>query len=448
MKSIRFRLLASVLTLFVVSWIVVAGFAFTKAEHEIEEVFDAELSQSAQVLVGIIIPRLGQWDQTLSLDDDLVGHIYETKISFQVWRDSGLLIKSATAPDLPLARVEGYSDQVIDGRKWRVFTRFDSRTSSKIHVAELYEIRNELVEYIALGVIAPMFFALPILALLFWVAITHGLAPLSKAARDVSKSSPEEISVLHEDVPNEIKPLAGAINNLLTRIKTTLDRERRFTADAAHELRTPLASLRVQSQVALRAKTDKEQKNALQQIISGVDRATRMVEQLLTLARLEPLHESGSGSGFKNISLATVATEVVSDLANIAHGKSIDISMDVHKDDVRVRANPDMLSILLRNLVDNAIRYTPPGGDVRVMIEHKNAVEQLVVEDSGSGVVDWEKDHLFNRFFRGGNSSNSTGCGLGLSIVQRIAEIHNAKINLGVPSSGKGLRITVDFEVV
>jgi two-component system sensor histidine kinase QseC len=435
-----------VLTLFVVSWGVVAGFAFYKAEEEIEEVFDAELSQSAQVLIGIIIPGLGQWDHTISLDDDLVGHIYETKISFQVWRDSELLVRSATAPDLPLARVEGYSDQIIDGRKWRVFTQFDSRTSSEIHVAELYEIRNELVEYIALGVIAPMFFALPILALLFWVAITRGLAPLSKAAKDVSKSSPEEISVLPEDVPNEIKPLVGAINNLLMRIKTTLDRERRFTADAAHELRTPLASLRIQSQVALRAKDDKEQKNALQQIIFGVDRATRMVEQLLTLARLEPLHEAESG--FKNISLATVATEVVSDLANIAHGKSIDISMDVHQDDVRIRANPVMLSILLRNLVDNAIRYTPPGGDVKVMIEHKNEVEQLVVEDSGPGVVKWEKDHIFNRFFRGGNSGNSMGCGLGLSIVQRVAEIHNAKIILGVPSSGKGLRITVDFEVV
>ncbi len=253
MTSIRLRLLTSVLSLFMFGWIVVAIFAYSATQHEIEEVFDAELSQSAQVLDGIIQFEADHWVGKGTLKDDLVGQKYEIKISFQIWKDGEMLLKSLSASELPIARIEGYSDQLIDGKKWRVFHHFNPESGLTVNVAQLYEIRDELAEHIAWGVITPLFVALPLLGILFWFAITRGLLPLERVTNDVKNRAPEDMSEFKTDnVPQELMTLTHALNNLFERVRDTIVRERRFTSDAAHELRTPLAAIRTTAEVALK----------------------------------------------------------------------------------------------------------------------------------------------------------------------------------------------------
>jgi len=305
----------------------------------------------------------------------------------------------------------------------------------------------------------PLLLALPVLAILIWIVIGRGIRPLTRVADEVANRAPQHLDPLDTHaVPQEIMPLVNSLNVLFARLQQAFEHERRFTADAAHELRTPLAALKTQAQVALNASIPEQQHNALLNVVTGVDRATHLVEQMLTLARLEP--RTFLESHKNNISaveiqhadiqnLHKLAAHSLAEIAQTAFEKNIELSLDemAEGSTAQVMGNADMLGILLRNLIDNAIRYTPPNGEVKVHIHTDNQQVILQVSDTGVGIPQAERTRVLERFYRVLGNQES-GSGLGLSIVMRIAELHGATVSLDDAENNRGLKVTVRFPAV
>lgn len=444
MLSIRSRLVLLIFGLFIMIWLIMIIATYFTTRHEIEEVFDAQLAQSLHVLHDLVQHEVSEHELTglnIDLPQSFQFHPYEKKVAFQVWNNDELVLRSASAPEHPMTHINGYSDNIIEGQKWRLLSRSDKEQSMRMIVGERYEIRNELISEILLHVSWPILLSLPFLAFLIKIGINRGLVPLIRVADDVSRRSPQQLSPIGiNNIPEEIHPLITSLNQLLARLDEAFESERRFTANAAHELRTPLAALKAQAQVAIKADDNQQRIKSLEQIVRGVDRATHLVEQLLTLARLDP---DSASSKHERVNLNTTVESICSDLAPLAVKKRIDLEYSA-KDQNIVMGLPAAVSILVRNLVDNAIRYTPEGGKISVSIAKSNGDIILNVADNGPGIPENERPHVLDRFYRI-VGTNETGSGLGLSIVKRIAELHGATLEIGQPATSKGTRITVSF---
>lgn len=370
---------------------------------------------------------------------------YINKFNFQVWSDSGkLLLHSPHAPPIPLSsEKDGFSDQKIDGQDWRVFSSYNPKAGIRTVVAERYHTRNELGHRIAQDDLYIMLLTFPLSGLLIWIIIGKGLDSLDAVAQEVANRAPSQLDPLDlTGVPEEIRPVIDELNKLFNRLQQAFEREKRFAADAAHELKTPLAALKAHAQVAVRTHNSHEREIALQNLIAGVDRSTHIVQQLLTMSRLVP--EATTINDSNEVNLAKIACEVIAILAPSAIEKQIDIAFDCEKSSVFIRGNSTALGILIRNLVDNAIRYTPENGTVTVKIlENKNTVILSVI-DNGQGIPNELRERVFERFFRVlGNKS--PGSGLGLAIVSQIAALHHASVQLNTPANGKGLQFDILF---
>ena len=465
-NSIRRRLL--IILLLAISFVsgVTLVLSYYDAQHEVQELFDAQLAQSAKVLQALLLPGLMQGDQaqlnTLSyltqnippviIDNEgeagFYGHEYESKIAFQVW-DKGkkLILKSVSAPKEPLSVAgletyhRGYSDEHVQDSLWRVFKLWDKNDRFLIQVAERYEVREELTSDISSRLIAPALIALPVLGLLIWIAVGKGLAPVQQVAEEVTRRDPHNLQPMQVGpVPVEIRPLVTELNELFAQLHHAFERERRFTDDAAHELRTPLASVKTQAQVALRATDATEQQQALRQVITGVDRATHLLEQMLTLARLNP---EDNDLKVEEIYLRALAADVIAQIAPSAIKKNIalELSGDEH---AIVNADATSLSILIRNLVDNAVRYTPEEGEVNVQVNKEAQRIVLTVTDTGPGISEELQQRAFDRFFRVvGNRTQ--GCGLGLAIVKQIADLFNITLEMKNNDQSHGLTVKAVF---
>ncbi|PWB53341.1 MAG: two-component sensor histidine kinase [Nitrosomonadales bacterium] len=447
MTSLRAKLLVLLLAIISAAWLATAVFIYFDAHHEIDELFDAQLAQSAQVLLaqaGHDLREAREDDDGIATEIAGAGHKYERKIAFQIWGEHGrLLLRSASAPVEPLAAQEnGFSDAVIGGKAWRVYDLQSEEGEIRVQVGERHAVRNELAASVAQRLLLPLGIALPVLAALIWFAVGGGLSPLRRIGSEVAQRDPANLVPLAESTaPSEIAPLLHALNSLLGRLEVALESERRFTADAAHELRTPLAALKIQAQVARRAENEVQRGAALDNLILGADRATHLIGQLLTLARLEPT--GGSAVLMAECDMAAIARQTLADLAPAALAKEIELELS-GPDAAMIRGNADMLGILLRNLVDNAIRYTPRNGRVDVSLIVEQGRVRLEVTDSGPGIPEQERQRVFDRFYRIlGNEA--AGSGLGLSIVKRIADVHAAKLGLADGGHGTGLRVSVDF---
>ncbi len=299
--------------------------------------------------------------------------------------------------------------------------------------------RDELISRIAWRLIAPALFGLPLMGAWVWFATRRALKPLATIADEIAARGPDHLSALTPPIaPEEIRPLIEAVNNLFGRVEKTLEAERRFTADAAHELRTPLAALTAQAQVVLRARDDDERRHAGEQLVASTRRATRLVDQLLTLARLDPEASVAADS----VDLARLAEEVCAGHGGMAVVKNVALELDAAP--ATVSGDAAMLLILLRNLVDNAIRYTPVGGHVTVAVATDTGGVSLVVTDTGPGIPAAERERVFDRFRRLAGQ-DTEGSGLGLSIVARIAERHGATVNLGSGPNDSGLQVSLRF---
>jgi two-component system, OmpR family, sensor histidine kinase QseC len=324
----------------------------------------------------------------------------------------------------------------IDGRRWRVFSARGAEHDVSVHVGEAVDARSAILRAVLRAMLWPLAAALPLLALALWWGVRQGLAPLQRLGGALAARQPQALDpVSVAGAPAEMRPMVDALNGLFGRIALLIDGERRFTADAAHELRTPIAAIRAQAQVALGATDDAERRHALRATLAGCDRATHLVEQLLALARVESV---GATAG-QPPELGALARQVLAELVPDAAARGQDIELDAPHA-VRIAGNEALLAVLLRNLVDNASRYAGSGARLRVSVAADPPA--LTVEDSGPGLGDADRARLGERFFRGPGSS---GSGLGWSIVQRIAGLHRIGVDIDRSPDLGGLRVRLSF---
>jgi len=437
--SLKQRLLVLALAAITLVWLGATAFTYLDAREEFDEVLDAHLAQAAALLV---VQATHEIDE-LETEHAPLLHKYARRVAFQVWeKGQQLRLHSANAPQQPLAnRERGFSDNTIDGKRWRVFSTWDESGEYLIHVAERTDVREELARDIAGNLLRPMWFSLPLLALLLWIAVLRGLRPLDKLAREVEQREPDNLAALDASTaPREVVPLIERLNRLFLRIEASMQKERRFTADAAHELRTPVAAIKAQAQVARAASSEAERIHALDNAILGCDRAAHLIDQLLTLARVDTL-DRGMAEPCR---LRDIAAEAIAALAPAALEKGVQLEL-LAGDEIVVRGNPGLLRVLLRNLLDNSMRHSPSGTTVQVSIAQEPGAVCLSVSDNGPGIPEQERDKVLERFYRP-LGTQASGSGLGLSIVKRIAEVHDAVLQILPASEGQGLRVTVSFK--
>lgn len=372
---------------------------------------------------------------------------YLNKFNFQVWNNSGkLLLHSSTAPKIPLTTEKnGFSDKILANQKWRVFTTYNDKAGIKTILAERYDTRNELGHRIAQDDLYIMLLTFPLSGLLIWIIIGRGLDSLDRVAQEVANRAPTHLEPVNlQEVPEEIKPVIDELNKLFYRLQEGFEREKRFAADAAHELRTPLAALKAQAQVALNTDNLDEKNVALQKLIASVNRSTHIVQQLLIMSRLVP--EAANLNDIMSVNLVKITREVLAMLAPNAVEKHIELEFDHEKPIPNFLGNPTALSILVRNLVDNAIRYCMIDGKVLVRVYTMNNELILEVRDNGPGIPAELQSRVFERFFRVlGNKS--PGSGLGLAIVRQISELHGGRVVLDSPKEGTGLIVRAYFSI-
>jgi two-component system sensor histidine kinase QseC len=358
----------------------------------------------------------------------------ELTLEFQIVGAEGkVLARSANGPSsMVLDDKLGYADIEYHDEHWRSLTLATAGNDYRIQVAQSIRLRDIEALEIAIKTVLPLVLLIPVLIGLIYFSVRRGLKPLDDLADEVASRSSENLQALtRTSVPREAQPLVLALNRLLDRLAATLENERRFTADAAHELRTPLAAVRVQAQVALASPAGETQLHALHQVLAGTARATRLVEQLLRLARLDPLARLPDPHP---LDLAELARAAVAD-AHEAGVPDKSVGLAIPASPVPVSGDQDLLVAALRNLVDNAVRYTPPGSNITVFarVEHGEAV--LGVANDGPGVPPEELPKLIERFYRG-RDNTSEGSGLGLAIVRRIAELHDARLEVDNQPTG------------
>ncbi len=435
-RSLQGRLVGLVVALVGGVWLGAALFTLFDARHQIEELLDSHLAQSAALLAarhdadppdkaGMAAPA---------------SHRYARRVAFQVWHGGRLALRSTNAPATPMAsRASGFGTQRLDdGRRWRVYASPGADDGVQIYVGERMEARDDILQAVMRGMLAPLLLVLPLLAALGWWAVHHGLRPLRHLGRTLAQRAPDALQpVALPQLPTELQGLVDALNALFGRVARLLDGERRFTADAAHELRTPIAAIRAQAQVAMAACDDGVRRHALQATLDGCDRAARLVDQLLTLARLE----GRAPSSGQPVALAALARAAIAELMPQAMARHQQVTLDA-PDTCRVAGDATLLGVLLRNLVDNAMRYSPEGARIDVALSRGALHWTLSVDDSGPGMDDVSRTRLGERFFRV-LGTEASGSGLGWSIVRRIADLHGLTLAAVPSASLGGLRVTV-----
>ncbi|HUN72380.1 MAG TPA: ATP-binding protein [Steroidobacteraceae bacterium] len=342
---------------------------------------------------------------------------------------------------LPNSTALGYSTVNSSVGQWRVYGAVSP--TKVVQVAQPMSVRRQEAAQLALRTLEPFGLLVPLLGLIVWLAVGHALQPLQRLAKAVKARRVHALEPLSDEkLPEEVQPLVGSLNDLLERLTAALDRERAFMADAAHELRTPLTALHLQLGALARAGTEPERAEAMGKLSAGVQRAIRLVEQMLALARQEPRAEPVR----TRFALDELAREVVAELVPLADARRIDLGMSEARA-VFVRGERDALATLIRNLVDNAVRYTPSGGRVDISVAHSAETPPraiLKVSDNGPGIAPEERVRVFDRFYRRPGTA-APGSGLGLAIVQAIATAHDAAVELGEGAAGRGLAVTVSF---
>ncbi len=436
----RLMLGVGLLVLLVLS---VTGFiAWRSVEDEVREVYDSQLVNSATILWSLT--RENNAQGTIQMDDDAMPldrtdrHAlmeYGKWRSFRVWHEGHLI---RTTNWQPLAGSSpgprGFTNMRVKDIRWRIYTLYVPQDQMVIEVGEMEAARLDIISQLLLGQFLPLLAGIPFIMLAIWLGIRWGLTELRTFAGTVHARSVTDLSPIETTrTPAEILPLAGALNSLLANLGRSLEQERRFTDNAAHELRTPLATLGVQADVIMNARTATERKSAVGELTKGVNRASRLLDQLLTLARIR--HAPMANTRFN---LYNHVRDAIRDIYPKALEKNIILSLSGMELAV-IDSKPALLGILLNNLLDNAIKYSAAGTEIEVTVERQG----IVICDQGSGIAEAEQALVFTRFYRA-RGVNETGSGLGLSIVHDIADILPAEITLSNRETG-GLRVEVVF---
>ncbi len=460
--SIRKFLLVNLLISIIITSSVIAIGNYILGQKDIQHHLDSLLSQSGLAFLSVIgdetnpatllkmqmqlnaLPTTGKKYYKKIYNPFNYG--YEDKFQFQIWnKNHQLLIRSANAPLEPMSNgQEGFSNTKIHGEPWRVFTATNKHNGLTIDIAELYDVRSELGNRMARDDLYIMLLVYPLLGLNIWLIIGKGLDSLRRVTDEVAHREPHYLEPVNLSlVPQEIKPLVNELNNLFLRLYQALEREKRFAGDAAHELRTPLAALKTQVQLALKIDDEQQRRLILEKLIASVDRSTHVVQQLLTLSRIVP-EESRTLQDIAPVNIHKLAVEEVSLLVPAALEKNIELELICNDTSGTIEGNATALGIMLRNLVDNAIRYSPPNSFVTVKVENQMETVMVSVTDNGPGIPAELRARVFERFYRI-LGTKQAGSGLGLAIVQQIAMLHHAQVSLDTPENGVGLRVTVTF---
>ncbi|MDB6444423.1 MULTISPECIES: ATP-binding protein [Pseudomonas] len=452
MSSIRRRTLTLILGLLFLGLMIITVFNLHDSNHEIAEVYDAQLAQNARLLQGVMrMPMASKehaelyqaFNSALGLAVPKVdGHPYESKIAFQVWNSQGaVLVHTSSAPSLASPPTAAGFSEVVDQKNhtWRAFVLDDPQYGLKIWVGERDDVRADLVDRIVRHTVLPNLIGSVLLATVIWLAIGWGLKPLVDMAATLRARHPGSLEPLRMvPLPTELEPMQAALNRVLAQIQEVMGRERRFIADAAHEMRTPLAVLRVHAQNLMEAGSEQSRRESLEHLLAGVDRTTRLVNQLLTMARLEP--QTGAAMS-KAIDLPATVREGLVQLTPWLLSKGLELVLEVGDDIAPVDIDPVAVHIALNNLVTNAANFSPAHGQITVRLVRKEDHYELSVEDQGPGIDEAERERLFERFYSRGNDQ---GAGLGLTIVRTIAERLGGRIRLENRPEG-GLCATLEI---
>ncbi len=430
MTSIRRTLLTWLAGGLAIAFVTATVATYLRARDEASALFDLQLSQLAASVTGMPITAPSA-PRGIEPDSPLV---------VQVWNRDGVEVyRSQRGREAPARGRPGFATVATRDGPWRVYSVLAA--GELVQVAQPLSVRDELAASLALRTIVPWLVAMPLIAALLWFATARALEPLDRVAAAVSRRTPRELGPLATaGWPREVQPLVDALNDLLLRLDAALTAQRTFVADAAHELRTPLTAVDLQAQLAARATDEAERGAALAAMRGGLARATRLVEQLLALARADDAPRAPATA----VDLARIARAVVAEQAALAAARDIDLGLVAADRTVSVIGDASALTILLSNLVDNALRYTPSGGAVDVVVETRGEAPVLEVLDNGPGIAPVERAQVFERFARGRDAA-APGSGLGLAIVRRIAERHGASVELADGPANRGLKVTVTF---
>jgi two-component system, OmpR family, sensor histidine kinase QseC len=465
-------------------WAVVVGIMVNHSVGEAYELFDSHLAQTALALLRVTdpdetdpvgIPKrsespdigeiFGEWHDfhqrlgqagistgvaasppiDLSAEAESLHTLYdeyERLLRYQIWSGDGqLLLRSANAPTTAMADREGFSESTdSDGINWRHFGIWDQHRSFRVLVSEAHSVRNTLLRNIVLDLARPMVLGLPVLMFLLWYAIRRGLNPLRVVTEEIARKKVENLTPLDVgNSPEEIRPMALALNNLLHSVSRALENERCFTANAAHELRTPLAAIQAHLVAARGAASEGDREHSLDQLQRGLDRGIRLVGQLLTLARLDP---EQALPDVEPVDAAHVIEAVCAELAPLALQRNQTLELTAESGLPQLPGNSGLLAMLFANLIDNAIRYTPDGGHIRIKVRAERSGLCIEVTDDGPGIPVSERERVFERFCRLADQTKP-GTGLGLTICRRVAQLHNANVELADGQDGRGLTVRV-----
>lgn len=431
--SLRGRLLWFLLAAITMAALAQASIAYRSALYDADEIFDYHMQQmalslrSGAPLANQVQERAGDPE-----NNDLV---------VQVWTPDGVQVfRSISHAALPQRAVLGFSNVKANGTTYRIFS---VQTSSQtVQIAQDMAVRKRMAGSLALRTVGPIALMAPILMLVVWWVVSGSLAPVARVRKQVAARQADDLSPVSEaGLPDEVQPLVQELNLLFGRVKTAFDAQQNFVADAAHELRTPLAALKLQALSLERADDAGTRALAVSRLTAGIERATRLVEQLLVLARQEA--SAANGNLLQPVDLAELVKRALGDMAGIAQSRKIDLGLH-HADAAIVAGQGDALIIMLRNLVDNAIKYTPAGGVVDIDLRASPVGVTLSVEDSGPGIAPEERERVLNRFYRVPGSAVG-GSGLGLAIIKSIAERHGARLVLDLSERLQGLCVRVEF---
>lgn len=432
MNTIRARLLLWLLSAVAAAGLSGAWTLYERALVGIDELFDEQLQQTALSLADQSFERTNvPLLATTGARNSMV---------VQVWNVSGVRVyASEFERALPGLQPHGLSTVMVNKLAWRVYSL--PSHGHVIQVAQPQAVRRQQAAAMALQTLTPLGLMLPVLGVAIWLIVGTQLRPLDRLADSLRLRQPDALEPVGEaGLPDELRPLASALNGLFGRLREAIEAQQAFVADAAHELRTPLTALRLQLQLATQADDEAERRAALARLGTGIERASRLVEQLLDLARHQALPAGGARQA---VALDELAREVVGGLVPLAEARRQDLGIAA-SEPVSVHGEARALHMLLRNLVDNALRYTPAEGRIDITVGSEAGCAFLQVTDSGPGIPPAERGRVFDRFVRIGDNT-APGTGLGLAIVQSIAKSHRASIELADNPLGPGLRVTVRF---
>jgi two-component system sensor histidine kinase QseC len=485
--SLRQRVMAGLFMATVVYWSAVAVLTVKDNMSEVHELYDIHLAHTAlallrvndvgvdsstaitgEVATGTIKQLFQKWPDlpqrvapgALALTDassgtpsdlGLTSQLVERNVDhgltlrYQLWRNDGQLIfQSVNSPTTPITEALGFSQHTdTSGKVWRDYSIWDASHQLRAIVSEGNDDRMQLVRSIAIRSVNPILLGMPIFILLIWLSVRSGMGPLTDLGRAIARRDASSLILIDSSKsPRELQPIVLALNSLIERMKQALEYERRFNANAAHELNTPLAAIKAHQYIALHASNESERRHALEMAQAGTVRSIRLVDQMLAMARIDHRQSQADQS---SVNLCDLAQDVCAELSPLALRRHQTLEFVHANAPMLMTGNPDLLHRLVANLVDNAIRYTSEGGHIRVEVACTPTDLRLTVQDDGPGIPAEHLDRIFDRYYRLADQSVH-GTGLGLAICRTIADIHQAKISLTQGTDGRGLVVVISFK--